>query len=51
MPGRWASPNLEFIQFNAASIVGKQHRFPLYMHSASLSTRICDGAMAGLALP
>ncbi len=51
MPGRWASPNLEFIQFNAASIVGKQHRFPLYMHSASLSMRICDGAMAGLALP
>lgn len=51
MPGRWALPHLDFTQFNAAQIVGKQHRFTLYMHSDSLSKRICDGATAGLVSP
>ena len=51
MPGRWASPHLEFAQINAAPIVGKHHRFQLYLHSPSLSKRICNGATADFVSP
>jgi esterase/lipase superfamily enzyme len=48
MPARWLPPEIEFIQVDAASIVGKSHRFPPYLDSPSLRQRLAAGALDGL---
>ncbi len=48
MPARWLPPEIEFVQVDAAPIVGKSHRFPPYMESPSLCRRLATGAMDGL---
>jgi esterase/lipase superfamily enzyme len=49
MPARWMPPEIEFVQVDAAPIVGKSHRFPPYMESPSLCRRLATGALDGLA--
>ena len=49
MPARWLPPHVEFVQVDAADIIGKDHRFVPYLSSASLRKRIATGALAGLA--
>jgi len=48
MPSRWMPPEIEFIQVDAAPIVGKSHRFPPYLDSPSLRKRMASGALDGL---
>jgi esterase/lipase superfamily enzyme len=48
MPSRWIPPGIEFVQVDAAPIVGKSHRFPPYVESPSLRQRMATGALAGL---
>ena len=48
MPARWLPPEIEFVQIDAAPIVGKSHRFPPYMESPSLRRRLAAGALDGL---
>jgi len=48
MPARWVPSDVEFVQFDAASIVGKSHRFPPYIDSPSLRQRLVTGALDGL---
>lgn len=48
MPAGWLPPEIEFIQIDAASIVGKSHRFSPYMESPSLRRRLVAGAIDGL---
>ena len=48
MPARWLPPEIEFVQVDAAPIVGKSHRFPPYMESPSLRRRLATGALDGL---
>ncbi len=48
MPARWLPPEIEFVQVDAAPIIGKSHRFPPYMESPSLRQRLATGALDGL---
>ena len=48
MPARWMPPETEFVQVDAAPIVGKSHRFPPYLDSPSLRQRLATGALDGL---
>ena len=48
MPSRWMPPEIEFVQVDAAPIVGKSHRFPPYLDSPSLRKRMASGALDGL---
>ena len=48
MPARWLPPEVEFVQVDAAPIVGKSHRFPPYMESPSLKARLATGVIDGL---
>jgi len=48
MPARWLPPEVEFVQVDAAPIVGKSHRFPSYMESPSLRQRLAAGVLDGL---
>ena len=48
MPARWLPPTKEFVQVDAAGIVGGSHRFPPYLESSSLRRRLVGGAMDGL---
>lgn len=48
MPARWLPSDVEFIQVDAAPVVGKSHRFPPYMESPSLRQRLATGAIDGL---
>jgi esterase/lipase superfamily enzyme len=48
MPARWLPPEIEFVQVDAAPIVGKSHRFPPYLDSPSLRKRMASGALDGL---
>ena len=48
MPARWMPPEVEFVQVDAAPIVGKSHRFPPYLDSPSLRKRLASGALDGL---
>ncbi len=48
MPARWLPPEIEFVQVDAAPIVGKSHRFPPYLDSPSLRQRLVTGALDGL---
>jgi esterase/lipase superfamily enzyme len=48
MPSRWMPPEVEFVQVDAAPIVGKSHRFPPYLDSPSLRQRLATGALDGL---
>ena len=48
MPARWLPPEIEFVQVDAAPIVGKSHRFPLYLESRSLRQRLVTGTLDGL---
>ena len=48
MPARWLPPEIEFVQVDAAPIVGKSHRFPPYLDSPSLRQRLVVGALDGL---
>ena len=48
MPARWLPPEIEFVQVDAAPVVGKSHRFPPYMESPSLRQRLANGALDGL---
>jgi esterase/lipase superfamily enzyme len=48
MPSRWIPPGIEFVQVDAAPIVGKSHRFPPYVESPSLRQRMATGALDGL---
>ena len=48
MPARWLPPGIEFVQVDAAPVVGKSHRFPPYMESPSLRQRLATGALDGL---
>ena len=48
MPSRWIPPGIEFVQVDAAPIVGKSHRFPPYIESPSLRQRMATGALDGL---
>ena len=48
MPARWLPPEIEFVQVDAAPIVGKSHRFPPYMEMPSLRQRMAAGALDGL---
>jgi len=48
MPARWMPPEIEFVQVDAAPIIGKSHRFPPYMESPSLRRRLATGALDGL---
>jgi pimeloyl-ACP methyl ester carboxylesterase len=48
MPSRWMPPEIEFVQVDAAPIVGKCHRFPPYLDSPSLRKRMASGALDGL---
>jgi len=48
MPARWLPPEIEFVQVDAAPVVGKSHRFPPYMESPSLRQRLVAGALDGL---
>jgi esterase/lipase superfamily enzyme len=48
MPARWMPPEIEFVQVDAAPIVGKSHRFPPYLDSPSLRNRMASGALDGL---
>jgi hypothetical protein len=48
MPARWMPPEIEFVQVDAAPIVGKSHRFPPYLDSPSLRKRMASGALDGL---
>lgn len=49
MPARWMPPGVEFVQVDAAEIVGKDHRFVPYLSSPPLRRRIAAGALDGLA--
>lgn len=49
MPARWLPPTVEFVQVDAADIIGKDHRFVPYLSSAPLRKRIATGALSGLA--
>jgi len=48
MPSRWIPPGIEFVQVDAAPIVGKSHRFPPYLESPSLRQRMATGTLDGL---
>ncbi len=48
MPARWMPPEIEFVQVDAAPIVGKSHRFPPYLDSPSLRKRLASGVLDGL---
>jgi hypothetical protein len=48
MPARWLPPEIEFVQIDAAPIIGKSHRFPPYLESPSLRQRLATGALDGL---
>jgi len=48
MPARWLPPEIEFVQVDAAPIIGKSHRFPPYTESPSLRQRMAAGALEGL---
>jgi hypothetical protein len=48
MPARWLPADVEFVQVDAADIVGRDHRFPPYMSSPSLRKRIATGLLGGL---
>jgi len=48
MPARWLPPDIEFVQVDAAPIIGKSHRFPPYMESPSLRQRLAAGVLDGL---
>jgi len=48
MPARWMPPEIEFVQVDAAPVIGKSHRFPPYMESPSLRQRLATGALDGL---
>ena len=48
MPARWIPPGVEFVQVDAADIVGKDHRFVPYLSSPPLRRRIAAGALDGL---
>ena len=48
MPARWLPPEIEFVQVDAAPVVGKSHRFPPYVESPSLRQRIVAGTLDGL---
>jgi esterase/lipase superfamily enzyme len=48
MPSRWIPPGIEFVQVDAAPIVGKSHRFPPYLESPSLRQRMANGTLDGL---
>ena len=48
MPSRWIPPGIEFVQVDAAPVVGKSHRFPPYVESPSLRQRMATGALDGL---
>jgi hypothetical protein len=48
MPRRWLPSGVEFVDTDAAAIVGKNHGLPLYLSSPVLSSRIATGAIAGL---
>jgi esterase/lipase superfamily enzyme len=48
MPSRWIPQGIEFVQVDAAPIVGKSHRFPPYVESPSLRQRMATGALDGL---
>jgi len=48
MPARWLPPGIEFVQVDAAPIIGKSHRFPPYMETPALRQRMAAGALDGL---
>lgn len=48
MPARWLPPHVEFVQVDAADIIGKDHRFVPYLSSPALRKRIATGALSGL---
>lgn len=49
MPARWVCPEIEFIQVDAAPVVGKSHRFLDYLQAPSLARRLASGSLQGLA--
>jgi hypothetical protein len=51
MPACWLPAGVEFRQVDAAAIVGKDHRFPLYLESRSLRQRIAAAVLDGLPAP
>jgi hypothetical protein len=48
MPASWLPPEVEFRQVDAAAIVGKDHRFPLYLESRSLRQQLAAAVLDGL---
>lgn len=48
MPASWLPAGVEFTQVDAAPIVGKNHRFPLYLESCSLRQRLAAAVLDGL---
>jgi hypothetical protein len=48
MPACWLPAGVEFTQVDAAPIVGKNHRFPLYLESRSLRQRLAAAVLDGL---
>lgn len=48
MPARWLPPEIDFVQVDAAPIIGKSHRFPPYVESPSLRKRLVAGTLDGL---
>lgn len=48
MPARWLPPHVEFVQVDAADIVGRDHRFPPYVSSPTLRKKIATGLFVGL---
>lgn len=48
MPSRWAAGETAFRMTDAASIIGRRHSLLRYLESATLSSIIATGAVAGL---
>lgn len=51
MPARWLPRGIEFVQVDAADVVGRNHRFPPYVDAPGLRQRITTGVFAGLQTP
>jgi pimeloyl-ACP methyl ester carboxylesterase len=48
MPRSWMPGDVRFSCVDASPVIGRNHGFPLYMNSGSLSARICRGAAVGV---
>lgn len=48
MPRHWLPPHIGFAAVDAHRAIGKQHGLPQYLHSPTLTKRLCSAAMCGL---